>query len=142
MLQIHLFLPHRHPVTPPVSPFSPLSPPILRRFSLLLVDIQRRTVWEGRRIGSVQSLQIHLPHTYAELHGHQSPQELTARTRMQRRRRQHVQPVHLLLVDDSVEAHFPDDVVRSLAPKPRLQHSPDAEPLVLHPEHLPRALQL
>ena len=60
---------------------------------------------------------------------------------MQRRRWQHIQPIHLLSVNDGIETHLPYHLVRRLAPQPRLHHPADAEPPVLHPEHLPRALQ-
>jgi len=98
---------------------------------------------ESDAIGFIDGFQVDLGLPDAELDGYKSAEEVAALGGIERRERQLVHSVDgFLLVAGGLVAHLPDEVVRGLGTVPRLEYPADAEPLVLHPEELPRALQL
>ena len=60
---------------------------------------------------------------------------------VERWRRQGIVAAHLLIVHHYPMAHLPDEIIRGQHTKPGFQHIPDAEALILRPQHTPGALQ-
>ena len=102
----------------------------------LFVHIQRRTLRKRDAVGGVEGLQVNLVVADALPDRHHSPQEFTMLAGIERRQRKLVPPFLL-----APAAHLPDKVFGCLTAEPRLQHVPDAEPLALTSEEVPRALQ-
>ena len=96
---------------------------------------------EGFGVGAVEGLQVHLPHADVEAHGHHGAEEFAACSGVERGGGEFVQAVVLTVVDDGVEADFPDEVVGGLGAEPRHEYAADAEAAVLHSEEMAGALQ-
>jgi hypothetical protein len=101
------------------------------------VYINRRTVWEGYAVGSIEVFKADLMDADTQRLRHNGPQQFAMLARIERWQRQFVQTSLAALV-----AHLPDKVIGSLTSEPRTQHIPDTEALVLPSEELSCALQL
>ena len=73
---------------------------------------------EGFGVGAVEGFQVHLPHADVELDGDDGAEEFAAGTGVQGGGGELVQAVVLPVVDDGVEADFPDEVVGGLVTEP------------------------
>ena len=92
-------------------------------------------------VGLVEGFQVYFAEAYVEFCGDDGAEELAALAGMGCRRRKDVVAVELFVVDYSVVADLPDEVVGGLGAEPGLEDAADAEAAVLHTEELPRALQ-
>ena len=114
---------------------------LLHSCSFLFIDINWCTIRKGDAIRLVECFQIYFPHADAETYRHDSPQQFTMSTWIERGRREFVPALLRLSVDNSRMTHLPDNVIVSFSSEPRLQHIANTESLILTSEEAPRALQ-